>query len=230
MNKFNKIYYYIKKGISIFGITLFVASVVSYRLQKKYSLPRGLDTLYYQNQWFTGEPAFKELEERIDLKKASIEKLSPARKNYSIEWKGHLLIEEAGLYQFTTASDDGSVIFIDDILVVDNGGFHTLKEVSGSIFLLPGFHSIWVRYCQGGGPDILQFSAFKQGDKPLPISENQFFPSIPPLPALRIEHGVELYSIVVYSGWGVYFLYLVIWLLVRRRWGISSEILSSKQS
>jgi len=230
MNKVNKIYYYIKKGVSIFGIAIFVASVVSYRLQKKYSLPRGLETLYYQNQWFAGEPAFNELEESINLKKINIEKLSPARKNYSIEWKGYLLIEEAGLYQFTTASDDGSVVFIDDTLVVDNGGFHTLKEVSGSIFLLPGFHSIWVRYCQGEGRDILQFSAFKQGQEPLPISEEQLFPSIPPLRALRIEHGVEIYSIIVYSGWGVGFLSLVIWLIVRRRWGIGKGVPSSKQS
>ena len=223
-------HYYIKKGLSIFGIAIFIASVVSYRLQKKYHIPRGLETFYYQNHGFAGEPAFKQLEEIINLKEAVIERLSPNRKNYSIEWKGYLFIEEAGLYRFTTASDDGSVVIIDDILVVDNGGFHSLREVSGKIFLLPGFHSIWVRYCQGEGIYEFRFNAFGQGEEPLPISEEQLFPSIPPLRALRIERGVELYSWVVYFGWGLGILALVIWLLVLRRRGVSKEAFSNKRA
>ena len=230
MKKVKNRHYYIKKGLSIFGIALFIASVVSYRLQKKYSIPRGLETLYYNNSGFLGEPTLKELEEKIDLKKVKIEKLSPDRKNYSIEWKGYLFIKEAGLYQFTTASDDGSVVFIDDILVVDNGGFHTLREVSGGIFLLPGFHTTWVRYCQGEGVDILQFNAFRQGEEPLRIIEEQYFPSIPELRTLRIEQGVKLYTRVVYCGLGVGLLSLVIWLLFKRKWSIVEGTSSSNQS
>jgi len=230
MKKVKNRHYYIKKGLSIFGIALFIASVVSYRLQRKYSIPRGLETLYYNNSGFLGEPTFKELEEKIDLKKVKIEEFSPDRKNYSIEWKGYLFIKKAGLYQFTTASDDGSVVFIDDILVVDNGGFHTLKEVSGSIFLLPGFHTTWVRYCQGEGVDILQFNAFRQGEEPLRIIEGQYFPSIPELRTHRIEQGVKLYTRVVYCGLGVGLLSLVIWLLFRRKWSIGEGASSSKHS
>ena len=231
MKELKKKHYYIKKGLSAFAIVLFVASVVSYRLQKKYSIPRGLETLYYNNRGFYDEPIFKELEERIELKKAKIEKLSPNRQNYSIEWEGYLFIEEAAVYEFTTASDDGSVIFVDDMLVVDNGGFHSLKEVSGEIFLLPGFHSIWVRYCQGEGADILRFYAFKQGHKKTPIIKKQLFPSIPPLHALRIEQGVEIYTRVVYYSWGIGILSLaVIWLLIKRRRVSAKKITTSKQS
>jgi len=231
MKEVKKRHYYIKKGLSVFGIVLFVASVVSYRLQKKYSIPRGLETLYYQNPWFSDEPAFKDLEERINLNKAAIEKLSPTRKNYSIEWMGYLFIEEAGVYEFTTASDDGSVVFIDNILVVDNGGFHALREVSGEIFLLPGFHSIWIRYCQGEGADTLLFKAFKQGQKQNPISRGQLFPCIPPLRALRIEQGVETYTRVVYYAWGIGVLSLAaIWLLIKQRRAGAKNAPPSKQS
>ena len=231
MKELKKKHYYIKKGLSAFAIALFVASVVSYRLQKKYSIPRGLETLYYNNRGFYDEPIFKELEERIELKKAKIERLSTNRKNYSIEWEGYLFIEEAGVYEFTTASDDGSVIFVDDILVVDNGGFHSLKEVSGEIFLLPGFHSIWIRYFQGEGVDILRFYAFKQGYKKTPIIKKQLFPSIPPLRALRIEQGVETYTRVVYYAWGIGILSLVaIWLLIKRRRVGGKKVTTSKQS
>ncbi|MDH5405521.1 MAG: PA14 domain-containing protein [Candidatus Aminicenantes bacterium] len=231
MKEFNNRYYYIKKGLSAFALALFVASVVSYRLEKKYSIPRGLETLYYNNRGFYDEPVFKELEEKIDLKNAKIEELSPNRKNYSIEWEGYLFIEEAGVYEFTTASDDGSVIFVDDILVVDNGGFHSLREVSGEIFLLPGFHSIWIRYCQGEGADTLLFKAFKQAQKQSSISKKQFFPSIPPLRALRIEQRVETYTRVVYYAWGIGILSLAaIWLLIKRRRVGGKKVPSSKQS
>ena len=231
MKELKKKHYYIKKGISAFAIALFVSSVVSYRLQKKYSIPRGLETLYYNNRGFYDEPIIKELEERIELKKAKIEKLSPNRQNYSIEWEGYLFIEEAGVYEFTTASDDGSVIFVDDILVVDNGGFHSLREVSGKIFLLPGFHSIWIRYFQGEGADILVFKAFKQAQKQSSISKKQFFPSIPPLLTLRIEQGVETYTRVVYYAWGIGILSLAaILIIIKRRRVGGKNITTSKQS
>ncbi len=231
MKEFKKKHYYIKKGLSVFGIALFVASVVSYRLQKKYSIPRGLEAVYYQNRFFDGEPSFKELEERIELKKAKIEKFSPTRQNYSIEWEGYLFIERAALYEFTTASDDGSVVFIGNILVVDNGGFHELREVSGEIFLLPGFYSIWIRYCQGDGADTLLFKAFKQGHGKTSIRNKQLFPSIPPLRALRIEQGVETYTRVVYYTWGIGILSLaVIWLLIKRRLVSGKKVTSTKQS
>ncbi len=231
MNEVNKQHYYIKKGLSFFGIALFVASVVSYRLERKYSIPRGLETLYYNNRGFYDEPVFKELEEKIDLRKAKIEELSPTRQNYSIEWEGYIFIEQAALYEFTTASDDGSVVFINNILVVDNGGFHSLKEVSGEIFLLPGFHSIWIRYCQGEGADTLLFKALKRGHDKTSINKKQLFPSIPTLRALRIEQGVETYTRVVYYVWGIGILSLaVIWLLIKRRRLGSKKVTTSKQS
>jgi hypothetical protein len=41
--------------------------------------------------------------------------------HYSVQWKGYIYIEEAGQYGFGTISDDGSQIFIDSALIVDNG-------------------------------------------------------------------------------------------------------------
>ena len=231
MKERKKKHYYIKKGFSAFAIALFVASVVSYRLQKKYSIPRGLETLYYNNRGFYDEPTFKELEERVDLKKAKIEEFSPNRQNYSIEWEGYLFIEEAALYEFSTASDDGSVVFINNILVVDNGGFHELREVSSEIFLLPGFHSIWIRYCQGDGADTLVFKVFKHGPEKASLSKKQLFPSIPPLLTLRIEQGVETYTRMVYYAWGIGVLSLVaILLIIKRRRAGGKKVPSSNQS
>ena len=212
--------YSFKKRISfkekvalVAGIIFLIVSIFSYFLLKKHELPRGLQTIYYQNRSFSGNPATLELSRMINLRSAKIDEITPTRTNYSIEWEGYLLIEEAGLYEFTTTSDDGSVVFIDNILVVDNGGFHPTKKVSGTIFLLPGFHSIWVRYCQGLGADILIFYANKWGTDKTPIYWEQFFPSIPSHQSLMLDQKVRAYYIVLRAIWGflaVFFLFFLI--------------------
>jgi len=47
-------------------------------------------------------------------------------------WTGMLEIMNAGTYQFSTASDDGSHLYIDGTMVVNNGGLHGTerKEVT----------------------------------------------------------------------------------------------------
>ncbi|MEZ4891744.1 MAG: PA14 domain-containing protein [Saprospiraceae bacterium] len=46
-------------------------------------------------------------------------------------WKGYVLIEQTGGYKFWTESDDGSLLFIDGDVVVDNDGDHGMAEQSG---------------------------------------------------------------------------------------------------
>ena len=43
---------------------------------------------------------------------------------------------------FTIASDDGSRLFIDGHLVVDNGGLHGTFAKDGTVALTPGYHDI----------------------------------------------------------------------------------------
>ena len=40
---------------------------------------------------------------------------------YSVNWEGYIYIKETGVYGFGTISDDGSQIFIDDSMIVNNG-------------------------------------------------------------------------------------------------------------
>ncbi len=41
--------------------------------------------------------------------------------HYSVQWKGYIYIKQAGQYGFGTMSDDGSQIFLDSTMIVDNG-------------------------------------------------------------------------------------------------------------
>ncbi len=57
----------------------------------------------------------------------------------------------AGTYSFDTASDDGSMLFIDGNVVVNNNYYQGLTARSGSVALSEGLHSIVIAYYEGGG-------------------------------------------------------------------------------
>lgn len=70
---------------------------------------------------------------------------------YSLRWTGFITIISAGEYWFKTASDDGSQVLVDGVVVVDNGGFHATRTVKGSVTLAAGSHNVIIDFFQGGG-------------------------------------------------------------------------------
>ena len=63
-----------------------------------------------------------------------------------------------GTYTFYTQSDDGSRLYIDGKLVVNNDGLHGQVERSGKVNLTSGAHQIVVTYFDNGGGDGLRVS------------------------------------------------------------------------
>lgn len=73
--------------------------------------------------------------------------------HFGAEITGCLAVATDGTYTFTLDSDDGSMLFIDGGLVVDNGGAHPPLVVSGSTSLAAGMHSFSVEFFEDfGGP------------------------------------------------------------------------------
>lgn len=68
-----------------------------------------------------------------------------------IVFDGIVNIENKGVYSFTTKSDDGSKLYVNGQLVVDNDGDHGVQEREGSINLESGKAKICVEYFNGGG-------------------------------------------------------------------------------
>ena len=70
--------------------------------------------------------------------------------NYAVIFKGYLEIPEAGVYHLILGSDDGSRLFLDDRMIVDNDGTHPVQEVRGVRRLAQGLHRMRLEYFQGG--------------------------------------------------------------------------------
>ena len=68
---------------------------------------------------------------------------------FAIDYTGRFWIEKPGSYRFALTSDDGSRLYIDGQVVVDNDGIHPAATKSASIDLPGGIHNIRVQYFQG---------------------------------------------------------------------------------
>ncbi|MCF1713291.1 alkaline phosphatase family protein [Flavihumibacter sp. RY-1] len=80
-------------------------------------------------------------------------KLTAAQKDGSEQFglvaESLLDITVEGEYQFFTRSDDGSKLYIDGKLVVDNGGDHGVQERNGKTQLTKGKHAIRIEHFNG---------------------------------------------------------------------------------
>jgi hypothetical protein len=76
--------------------------------------------------------------------------------DFVVEWDAWLKAPKQDIYTFSTTSDDGSWLWIDGALVVDNGGKHNSTEAIGSVRLAAGMHRLRARYFQAGGPHAFE--------------------------------------------------------------------------
>jgi hypothetical protein len=75
---------------------------------------------------------------------------------FALRFTGRLNIVNPGDYSFRLVSDDGSRLFMDGKMIIDNDGTHATQSASGNVFLTSGQHSIDVDYFQGSGDVALQ--------------------------------------------------------------------------
>jgi hypothetical protein len=88
-------------------------------------------------------------------------------------------VPASGVWTFYTRSDDGSQLFVDDLLVVDNDGLHPIQERSGTIELTAGFHTIVVTMFERGGGEVLAVDWEGPGLSKQAISADRLFLEVP---------------------------------------------------
>lgn len=77
------------------------------------------------------------------------------RDHISMVFDGYFDAAQDGLYEFATKSDDGSLLYIGDKLVVDNGGNHAAMMRDGMIALKKGWHPLTIKFHEATGGNEL---------------------------------------------------------------------------
>jgi PA14 domain len=96
---------------------------------------------------------------------------------FAIDYTGKFWIEKPAEYRFSLLSDDGSKLYIDGKVVVDNDGQHIAEERTGSAVLQGGMHQIRVSYFQGPPNEVaLVLQIAGPGEQMRVFSTDEFHP------------------------------------------------------
>lgn len=120
----------------------------------------GVNVSFYKGNRWTCLPNFKyekvldswnSHEINIDLKRTGKLLSEYSDSNFGLLYTSRIKIEKSGEYRFYLQSDDGSKLYINGNMVVNNDGGHGIKEKTGSIFLESGMHDLRVEFFNNGG-------------------------------------------------------------------------------
>lgn len=78
---------------------------------------------------------------------------------FAVRCTGQLVVTAADDYSFSLRSDDASLLYLDNVVTVNNDGNHGPTTVTGAKFLTRGIHSFRLDFMQGpGGSQSLQLN------------------------------------------------------------------------
>ena len=164
--------------------------------------PGGLRGKYYANTRWEGNPAII-TQQQIPFLKGQDGKKIVSASAYSVRWSGYIRISRSGQHTFMTESDDGSLLRIDGRTIVDNGGAHGLRRVSGTVMLEKGVYPIELLYVQTGGYSIFRARWIAPGNAEEAIPPRLLFPKYPTtIRILRQDIGAWMAQYGKYLGAG----------------------------
>jgi hypothetical protein len=170
--------------------------------------PTGLFGRYWDNATWTGTPDSESTGTSPALADFLRHLPAAARRVGSAEWTGFLLVDHAGRHEFELLSDDGAWLYVDDVLVVDNGGAHGPQSVTGGVELTPGHPRLRVRYFQSGGGLALELRLTRPGGRPEVLRADDVAPKEPLADRQQLRPLLRAVSVAVPVIWGCLFLYV----------------------
>ena len=116
----------------------------------------GLNYFIYDGKWTT-LPDFNVLKPATSGVVKSFDISSrKGTDEYGFVFEGLVKVPADAIYTFYISSDDGSKLFIDDKMVIDNDRLHGMVEKENEVPLAKGYHSIRVTFFERSGGDDLE--------------------------------------------------------------------------
>src|SRR6266542_2775877 len=146
-------------GIATSGVSAVPPSVLTAPAVPGQPPRPGLLAEYFANATMSGTPALTRVDERIvyDWGGGAPVPGLPID-HFSVRWTGTLTAPTTGDYRFGITNDDTGRVFIDDVLVVDNGGVHGSRTRTATVNLTAGPHAVRVEYADDTGFAAVTFA------------------------------------------------------------------------
>ncbi len=110
------------------------------------------------------QPVANEIAAEIGLPKG------PREEHVAYAFLGALRVQQDDMYTFRLTSDDGSRLWVDGDLLIDNDGLHGSVELAGSDALAKGWHTIRVEWFNATGGAELALTLQAGAGEPAPIA------------------------------------------------------------
>jgi glucose/arabinose dehydrogenase len=138
---------------------------INVTIQDVASLPPGWTGQYYGNMTLSGSPAFTRNDpDQIDFQwnDKSPDPRIPVD-GFSIRWTRTINFQ-AGVYSFTTSSDDGARVKVDGVTILDHFVDQPVTTYTTNKTMTAGNHTVVVEYYENGGGAEMHFSYAFQPD------------------------------------------------------------------
>lgn len=96
-------------------------------------------------------------------------------REYGLIFTGYINVNENATFEFSLYSDDGSRLYIDDELIIDNDGDHARYEKSAGVAMQAGLHKIKIAYFDDGPGSTLKVSVKGTDGKKIEIPSVMLF-------------------------------------------------------
>ncbi len=139
----------------------------------------GLTYRYYEGDW-ERIPDFTSLKpvRTGTLFEIGLDQIPFKQDKFGLILEGSIEIPAAALYTFYVNSNDGSILYIDGEIVINNDGLHGALEKEGEIKLSEGVHTLRITYFQAGGGFHLKASVSGPGIEKVSIPPDMLYKSL----------------------------------------------------
>lgn len=142
-----------------FGLTAEQASDLATYLLRNSVVGQGalnMKAAFYEGSW-DNLPDFDTLTPYSEVDVHGLDILASNKTdNFAARFTSTILIPQAARYRFHLGSDDGSRLFINGQLLLDQDGVHPMSFKSEEIELKAGAHTLQVDYFEKGGEEVLE--------------------------------------------------------------------------
>ena len=139
-------------------------AVKSAWLQPPSGVGHGLQGEYFANTTLQSTPVLTRIDPAIDFNWGVGSPGSGVPTNtFSVRWTGTLTVPSSGVYKLGMATDDGSRLYLDGTLLINDWQDHALQLTQVSVSLEAGrAYSLIIEYYENGGDAAAIFSCFNE--------------------------------------------------------------------
>ncbi len=167
-----------QNGTASGSIRLLDVQVVKFSRQAPISAGSGLQYTLYNNRRLNGNPAETGVDATVNFNWQRNGKTTKSPKdNFSVRWTGQVQPKYSETYTFYTHADDGTRLWVNGKLLIDDWADHPVREKSGKITLQAGKkYNLKLEYYENRGKAVCKLLWSSKSQNKQIIPQNRLYP------------------------------------------------------